>query len=250
VTSPPYWQQRNYTESNACEFGREKTLEAYAAKLALLFYELERLLADNGVLWLNIGDSFRNNRFIRVGSAVVDALENIGWVLRAEVIFERLNFTPRPSPKRPVLSYERVFMLTKSEGDYFYDENYMREPSKCAGYKYVRNGPRDDDGRLRMDGTTIVEDTRILRAVWTGSTGWGNNFKHPAMMPRLMAERCVLSVTRPGDLVLDPFSGSGTTGRIALAHGRRFEGWELNQTYARQSREHLSGVLGLFDGEA
>src|SRR6185436_18967089 len=111
------------------------------------------------------------------------ALEAVGWYVRSEVIFERDNFTPRPSPGRPQRSHEHVYLLSRTP-DYHYDDAYMREPAKYAGYKYKREGTRIADGRLRMDGETTVGDTRILRSVWRGPTGWNNAAYHPAMMPR------------------------------------------------------------------
>jgi DNA modification methylase len=238
VTSPPYWRQRRYTK-DPNEFGQELSVHDYAVKLAMLLLTCGHALRADGAVWLNLGDSIVDKRQVRVGHVVVDRLEAHGWILRREVIFERLNFAPRSSEGAPTLSYERVFLLTPDVREHYYDAGLMREPAKYAGYHYKRDGERRDDGRRRVDGETIVADTRNIRSVWTGPTGWNDIVDHPALMPRLMAERCVLSVTRPGDLVLDPFSGGGTTGVIALEQGRRFLGFELHEPFAMESSTRL-----------
>ncbi len=88
-------------------------------------------------------------------------------------------------------------------GSYSFDAEALREPAKYAGDEFRRHGSRTDDGRARNDGDIIVSETRTLRSVWSGATGWNGTVSHPALMPKLMAERCVLSVTRPGVLILD-----------------------------------------------
>jgi DNA modification methylase len=249
VTSPPYWRQRVYDEASAGEFGHEATPTAYAARLAALFVALDPWLEPDAAAWVNLGDVFVDDALQLVPAVAALALAAVGWSVRAEVIFERENFTPRPSPGRPQRSHEHVYLVTRTRA-YVYDDAYMREPAKYAGYEYIRTGARADDGRLRMDGHTVVGPTRILRSVWRGPTGWNGKVKHPAVMPRLMAERCVLSVTRPGEFVLDPFAGSGTTGILALEHGRSFVGFERVARWASLARGRLAEVAPLFATEA
>jgi DNA modification methylase len=125
----------------------------------------------------------------------------------------------------------------------------MREPAKYAGYEFQRDGPRDDDTRLRMDGAIKVADTRNLRSVWQGSTGWNGEYQHPALMPKLMAERCVKSISRPGDWVLDPFCGGATTGIVAIRENRSFLGWEIDGRYVEKARERLFKEVSLMAQE-
>lgn len=247
VTSPPYWLARVYDDK--AEFGHEASPERYAERLAGLFGELRYWLTDDAAVWLNLGDTYVDGVLQLIPARVALAMGTFGWQLRSEVIFDRENFTPRPSPGRPQRSHEHVFLFSRSS-TYFYDDAFMREPAKYAGYRYVRTGKREKDGRLRMDGATTVADTRIMRSVWTGPTGWNGVFKHPALMPKLMAERCVLSITKPGDLVLDPFSGGGTTGVIALQTGRSYVGFERKLAYVESSKKRLASVVPLFAVEA
>ena len=62
-------------------------------------------------------------------------------------------------------------------------------------------------------------------------------------MPEALVEPCILAGSKPGDLVLDPFAGSGTVGVVALRHGRRFVGCELNHEYAAMARRRIAGPL-------
>jgi site-specific DNA-methyltransferase (adenine-specific) len=236
VTSPPYWRQRVYRERG--EFGHE-SVDTYIDRLVALFEALHRSLRSDGAVWINIGDAYVSNILQSIPARFQIAMSHAGWQLRSEVIYERTNFTPRPSPGRPSRSHEHVLLFTQSDG-YYYDDAYMREPAKCAGYDFQRTGLRVADSRLRMDGATTVAETRILRSVWSGPTGWNGAVDHPALMPKLMAERCVRSVTRPGDVVLDPFCGAGTTGVLSLTAGRSFVGWDIDARYLKEARSRLA----------
>ena len=237
VTSPPYFKQRVYHRGRR-EFG-QTTIRDYVAELVTLFDRLAPALAPDAACWLNIGDTVERGQYLFVPARVALGLQRRGWLLRSEVIFERTNIAPEAAASRPTRSHEHVFLLSRTP-THFYDAAYMREPSKYAGYVYERTPRAYDDGRRYVSGNTVVNPTRNLRSVWVGATGWNAQVQHPAMMPRLMAERCVLSITKPGGLVLDPFAGSGTTGRIAVEHGRNFLGWDLSRAYVRAMRERLS----------
>jgi DNA modification methylase len=199
-------------------------------------------------LWVNLGDSYADDNLQAIPHRFVIAMIDAGWQLKSEVIFERENLTPRPARKRPTRAHEHVLLFTLS-ANYYYDERFMREPAKYAGYKFRRTGPRVDDTRLRMDGTITVATTRNVRSVWRGATGWNGTIHHPALMPKLMAERCVQSVTRPGDTVLDPFCGGGTTGLVALQAGRSFLGWDIDARYVARSRSRLANAVALLGQE-
>jgi DNA modification methylase len=245
VTSPPYWRQRVYAQAE--EFGQE-TVTEYVRKLVDLFDGLKRWLRPDGAAWINLGDSYAGDQLQAIPARFMVAMIDAGWQFRSEVIYERLNLTPRPARKRPTRAHEHVLLFTLSDA-YLYDEDYMREPAKYAGYEFERTGPRVDDTRLRMDGTTTVAETRNLRSVRQGSTGWNGTIQHPALMPKLMAERCVLSISRPGDWILDPFCGAATTGLVALRGGRSFLGWEINGRYVATAKKRLSAEMPLLRHE-
>ncbi|MEP2718477.1 site-specific DNA-methyltransferase [Pseudophaeobacter sp.] len=235
VTSPPYWGMRDY---GICgQIGLEGSLDAYIRKLVGVFSQVNRVLKDGGVLWLNLGDSYTSgNRKSRgadkknparqmsvrpptpEGLKVKDllglpwrlafALQENGWFLRSEIIWHKLNAMPESVRDRPTRAHEQLFMLSKSK-QYFYDQNTTRE----------------QNGRNR-------------RSVW-GVATQPCRHAHFATFPEDLVSPCILSTSQPGDLVLDPFFGTGTTGLVAAKADRRFLGIELNQDYTNIAAERI-----------
>lgn len=115
---------------------------------------------------------------------------------------------PESVKNRPTNATEEIFLISKRP-EYFYDSHGVREPSGANLRNYWRLGP-DVSGKA-----------------------------HPASFPRELVRRCVLLGTRPGDVVLDPFAGSGTTAAVALALDRKAILMELNPRFTKLSRERL-----------
>ncbi|MBA3583982.1 MAG: site-specific DNA-methyltransferase [Gemmatimonadetes bacterium] len=271
VTSPPYYFLRDYGHER--QIGHEPTLDEYLAALLSVFSEVRRVLRCDGVLWLNIGDGWTSggrswrapdakNRqramsrrpptpwglkpkdLLLVPARLASALQQPvlgcrrcghaehalswgslpqnrgricpgcleadtaeiaekGWYLRSEVIWERGNCQPESVKDRVTRSHEQIWMLTKSER-YFYDNRAVRGP----------NG-------------------RNLRSVWqiNGASGRGR----VASYPEALVERCLLLSSREGDVVLDPFLGSGTTAAAAVTLKRRSLGIELDGLSAKRA---------------
>ncbi|MCB1086664.1 MAG: site-specific DNA-methyltransferase [Verrucomicrobiae bacterium] len=238
VTSPPYWGLRDYGIDG--QIGLESKLEQYLADLVGVFGEVRRTLADDGVFWLNIGDGYTSgNRgwrapdkknparamsvrpdtpeglkpkdLIGLPWRLAFALQNDGWYLRTDIVWHKPNAMPESVKDRPSRSHEFLFMFTKSE-KYFYDHEAVREPSA--------NGERN------------------RRSVWSINTRPMTE-AHFATFPRALVEPCILSSTRPGDRVLDPFFGSGTVGVVSQSLGRPFVGVELNPEYIQIAKRRL-----------
>jgi len=238
VTSPPYWSLRDYAIDG--QIGLEASLTEYLEHLVAVFAEVHRVLRDDGALWLNIGDGYtsggrtwrapdRKNPFrametrpptpaglkpkdlIGVPWRLALALQDAGWFLRADVVWNKPNCQPESVKDRPTRAHEYVFLLSKSER-YFYDPAAVR-------------GPND----------------RNLRTVWDINTR-AQKDAHGAMFPPGLVERCLALTSREGDVVLDPFAGSGTTGVVALQMARRFVGVELNPDYVRVAEQRLGCV--------
>lgn len=271
VTSPPYWGLRDYGVEG--QLGAEADVRDYVANLVVLLGEVREVLADDGVLWLNLGDTYNaynNNRksgmsslkqrghtpdpgrrglstsmvpnksLVGVPWRVALALVDDGWVLRSDVIWVKPNPMPEPVRDRPTRSHEHIFMLTKGSR-YYYDAATVAEPAVEAG-RYVKpyaqgtkhasqsDEQRDRTQRYAPSGGVLVGATRNRRDVWTVGTQPFSG-AHFATFPPKLIEPCILSSSRPADLVLDPFSGSGTTGMVALEHGRRYVGVDMNAEY-------------------
>jgi DNA modification methylase len=175
--------------------------------------------------------------------AAAFALRADGWYLRSEIIWAKTSCMPEAVKDRPTKAHETIFLLTK-QARYFYDADAIREEwaderngasgGKPAGY--------DDPGTLRTDGgytRSPQVSGRNKRTVWTVST---QPFPgaHFATFPPKLIEPCILAGSRPGDLVLDPFNGAGTTGMVALRHDRDYIGIELNPEYAQMARHRIA----------
>ena len=239
VTSPPYWSLRDYKIRG--QIGLEERVDDYIAALVKVFKEVWRVLRDDGTLWLNIGDSYtsggrtwrapdRKNpvRAMSVRPPTPDglkpkdligipwrlafALQAAGWYLRADIVWNKPNCQPESVKDRPTRSHEYVFLLSKSE-KYLYDGNATRGPNN-----------------------------RNLRTVWDINTQPYRE-AHFATFPPSLVEPCIAASTKRGDVVLDPFIGSGTTGLVALTTRRRFVGIELNPEYVQIAERRLNGSV-------
>lgn len=237
VTSPPYWSLRDY--GIAGQVGLEASVYGFIDHLADLFDQVHRVLRADGTMWLNIGDSYtsgnrgwrapdkknsaramsvrpptpeglKDKDLIGVPWRLALALQERGWYLRAEVIWRKPNAQPESVRDRPTRDHEQVFLLSKSER-YKYDVGAVK-------------GPND----------------RRLRTVWDIPTQINREASgHFATYPAALADRCIRITSEPGDVVLDPFLGSGTTALAAGALGRRFLGIELHPDYLAMSRRRL-----------
>lgn len=287
VTSPPYWSLRDYGCNG--QIGMEATPDAYVAAIVEVFAEVRRVLADDGTLWVNLGDSYAtrwssrsadgragltDNRTGRGGKTpigfkekdligipwlVAFALRSDGWYLRSDIIWNKPNAMPDPVQDRPTKSHEYLFLLTKAER-YYYDSDAIREPAAIDSYRESKRAirPWRDHGQgipgrygnalSRGVSKGADENGRNKRTVWTVSTQ-SYEGEHFAAFPPALIEPCILAGSRPGDTVLDPFTGSGTTGAVSIGHRRNFVGVELNPAYVELARERIGAVSPLFAAE-
>ena len=243
ITSPPYWGLRDYGVER--QIGAEMKLDDYIRDLVAIFEEVRRVLADDGTLWLNIGDSYTSGGrtwrqtdkknaargmdyraptpeglkpkdLIGVPWKIAFALQAEGWYLRSDIIWNKNNGLPESVKDRPSRIHEYVFLFSKSE-KYFYDYEGVKEPAV--------NGSK-----------------RGCRSVWTLNT---EPFKgaHFATFPTSLVARCLKAGSREGSTVLDPFFGSGTVGEVCQAHNRDFVGIEINPEYVEIAKQRLKWYL-------
>ena len=187
---------------------------------------------------------------------VAFALQADGWWLRQDIIWHKPNPMPESVRDRCTKAHEYIFLLSKSER-YYYDVDAVREPYKTGD----RLGPRRsytpgsasshrvNGGHEEMTGAfaglTLNPNGRNRRSVWTVTT---KPYKgaHFATFPPDLIEPCILAGSRSGDVVLDPFMGSGTTALVASQHGRKYLGCELNPEYVPLQQERIMALGGLF----
>lgn len=255
VTSPPYWGLRDYGQG--AQLGLEDSPEAFIENLCLVFDEVWRVLADDGTLWVNIGDSYGKTArgYVKVKDLVgipwmfAFAMRARGWYLRQDIIWAKPNPMPESVTDRCTKSHEYIFLFSK-QPIYYYDHKATKEPAiypdasgqRFGGSKY---GDSNDIKHATKSGNVYESSgTKNKRSVWTVPPA---RYKeaHFAVYPPALILPCVLAGSAIGDTVLDPFSGSGTTGEVALLNDRNYVGIELNPDYAALSEKRISVAVGM-----
>ena len=278
VTSPPYFGQRDYKVNG--QIGREKSPDLYLDNLIEVFLKIERVLRDDGTLWINIGDVYSDGELLGLPWQLAFRLQRIGFSLRQEIIWHKPAPMTGEHPGRCVPSHEHLFLFSKKDQDYYFDKEAIKEVN--------------EDG-----------EQRHMRDVWTLSNK-GYKGAHFATFPLKLVERCLLAgcpakvclaccephqrqifservPTRPGTktkatersrvqgnrdprrhitrsrttgwkpgcecsqvagvvggLVIDPFFGAGTVGVVAKKLGRQYLGVEVNSDYILMARERIA----------
>ena len=268
VTSPPYWGLRDYGHND--QIGLEKTPEEYTANMVSVFRQVKRVMKDDGTLWLNLGDSYagNNSRASTGGSAgygtkregvfnnlsgnlkqkdlvgipwrVAFALQADGWYLRQDIIWHKPNPMPESVTDRCTKSHEYIFLLTKSP-KYYFDNHAISEEANYQGV--MRGGSTSRYEQNNFGGDNKEYDRRNKRSVWSVKPA---TFKesHFAVFPQELIEPCIQAGSKVGDIVIDPFFGSGTTGEVAQRFGRDYIGIELNEDY-KSLQQKRCGQMGL-----
>jgi len=243
ITSPPYYGLRNYGGED-CQIGLEESPEEYIQNLVEVFREVGKNLTEDGTLWLNIGDSYYNYRpgkgqglvkqtvsnskqdlpdkcarrgnklkgykekdLIGIPWMLAFALRADGWYLRQDIIWNKPNPMPESVRDRCTKSHEYIFLLSKNQ-NYYFDVDVIKEP------------------------------TRRKRSVWNVQTKPYRG-SHFAVYPPELIEPCILAGSEEGDIVLDPFMGSGTTAMVAKSLGRDYIGCELHEDYGNLIQKRI-----------
>lgn len=243
VTSPPYYWLRNYGVDG--QIGMEETVEGYVKSITAVMDEIKRVLRKDGVLFLNIGDTYysgkgkshgtdKKSNKRRFGLRAVDKsgglgigiqrksiigipwrvaieMSQCGWVLRSPIIWHRENCLPESAADRPSRSYEHLFMFVKDR-HYFFNKQPLI------------------DQKVEEDMWTIAARPKASPGIDT------------APYPDELVQRCLQVGCPPGGVVLDPFLGSGTTARVALAMGHPAIGIDLNREFCLYSMHQLEAI--------
>lgn len=244
VTSPPYFGLRDYGSEG--QYGLESTLAGYVETIRALFKELQRVLANDGTLWINVGDTYRNKAQQLVPSRVAIALQEDGWILRNDIIWHKPDAMPHSVKDRMVSKHEHLFLFVKSS-KYHFDLDPIRERAITADLDAPRlSYPAGSSSYLRGSepmaksgkswGLPLHPAGKNPGDVWKMSHA---KFKaaHFATFPRELPARAIKAGCKPGGTVLDPFSGSGTTGMVAKELGRKYVGIDISEEYLMLSLE-------------
>ena len=212
VTSPPYFGLRDY--GNGDQIGLEQTPEEYVGTLVDVFRGVWRVLRDDGTVWLNLGDSYKDKKLIGVPWRVALALQNDNWHLRQDIIWSKPNVMPEPVRDRCTKAHEYIFLLSKSPR-YYFDSDAIKEPVSDASLKRAESGWKSDRPSTKSNGGINVEkmgkrfvnpDGRNKRSVWTVPPKSFSD-AHFAVYPPELIEPCILAGCPEGGTVLDPFGG-------------------------------------------
>lgn len=263
ITSPPYWNLRDYGSSD--QIGAEPTSLEYINNLVRVFREARRVLADNGTAWIVIADTYQktiSSNSIKIKDLVgipwmlAFALRDDGWFLRNDIIWEKPNVYPESAKDRCTRSHEYIFLLSKSS-QYYFDSDAIREPFATAdpsSPSYRKNGKSDSrkkHSKIALQSLSniksLVKDSgfwkpnkagRNKRTIWRVNT---KQYKgaHFAVYPPDLILPCVLAGSKEGDTILDPFNGSGTTGEVAILNNRSYIGCDVNPKYINLTKQRL-----------
>ena len=274
VTSPPYYGLRDYGgEDN--QIGMEQTPEDYVEEMVKVFRLVRDNLTDDGTLWLNIGDSYYNYRsdgnypkqsvsktrqdlptktpvrgnklegykskdLIGIPWMLAFALRKDGWYLRQDIIWHKPNPMPESVKDRCTKAHEYIFLLSKSK-NYYYNNEAIKEPVKQDwGTRDRTNGKYHNEGTGLQphSGLTKSYTKKNKRSVWS-VTKKPYKGAHFATFPPELIEPCIKAGSEDGDIILDPFMGSGTTAMVSKMLDRYYIGCELHEDYGDLIQERV-----------
>ena len=270
VTSTPYWGMRIYEDSFAATwadgetsaYGHEQTPEGFVRHTVEVLDALASLLTDDGSIWWNVMDSFNTRTQVRRSAVealramegrdqrrwsehavrrysaghsylkdgeqcliplmIAERASRIGLYVKSVVTWAKVSTLPEPQDSRVSRNLEYILHLTKRRTPKFSRRAYHECESEFGG----RNAELE---------------SQKLSDVWVINTSTGRD-GHGAQFPTALPGRCIGLTTEPGDLVLDPFVGSGNSGLAALHHGCTFLGWDISQTYLSIAKERIGSA--------
>jgi len=247
ITSPPYWQQRNYGYDG--QIGLEKSLSDYLLVMVDFFDSVKRVLKDDGTLWINMGDCFnensggyfdnKKNDAPKIGKHriktekyqkeiprrsllmipyrfAIDMIDKKGWFCRNHIIWKKKVVQPTTAENRFTIDYEPIFMFSKKQR-YFFNKKKV---------KYVHND-------------NIFNSPRERRSVWDLSSEHTGKVEHSAPYPEDLVDIMIDATCRPNSIVLDPFMGSGTTALSSKKKGFSFFGGDKGVDICNKAQYRL-----------
>jgi DNA modification methylase len=273
VTSPPYYGLRDYGADG--QIGLEQTPQEFIDNLVEVFACVWDILAHDGTLWVNLGDSYArvggdssnkgrhwdnrknnpttgHNRYAKdmgvkeknllgMPWRLAFALQDFGWYLRQDIIWHKPNPMPESVTDRCTKSHEYIFLLSKNQ-KYYFDSDAIKEegviPAGTLGAKGSEERQNQKGVNARPPEYKVYDGMRNKRDVWTVPVKPYSG-AHFAVYPEELIQPCILAGSKVGDIVLDHFFGSGTTGQVAQNLGRKWIGCELNKDYESLQNQRL-----------
>lgn len=279
VTSPPYMNQRQFqpiTDGSVRELGQEETVEEYVDNLLKVFEECRRVMRPTGSLMLNMGDTYYKHSKMQIPERVSIAIQDrLGLILRNTLIWWKSGSAcPESTARRRHTDYEFVYHFVLDAGQYYYDDNAIRIPyvtdqptdrkpprhynheiSKGVNARWVN---RNVGGKL-TEPVTVSNVSSSVRHPQGKMSGCileisrhttplqidGEEVQHTASFPDRLVRELLKPIAQPGDMILDPFGGSHTTGAVALEYGCYYVGYDVNPVFNRIGAKRLKSVQEL-----
>lgn len=271
VTSTPYWGMRVYDDTvsttwadgEVCPYGHEQTPEGFVRHTVEVLLALSRVVTSDGSMWWNVMDSFNTRTQVRgsavealramqgldhrkwadhaarrhsaghaylkdgeqcmIPSQIAERASRIGLYVKSMITWAKRASLPEPQNSRVSRNLEYVLHLSRQRTPKFSRSPYHEVSAEFGG---------------RNNGW----ESEKLSDVWVLNTSVGGD-GHGAQFPISLPGRCIALTTTPGDLVLDPFVGSGNAGVAAIHHGCRFLGFDISQTYLATAKDKIASAI-------
>jgi site-specific DNA-methyltransferase (adenine-specific) len=266
LTSPPYWRLRDYKIKG--QLGLESTFQEYINKLCNIFDEVKRVLKKEGTCWVNLGDTYggssggyhphpnelRANKhqvarksigfdkhLLQIPGRFSIEMCNRGWILRNEIIWHKPNSMPVSANDRFTVDFEKMFFFTKNKKYYFEQQLEKAKMNRWGGNKFQLKSDYKYKNKAAVrirNRKNMMPEKRNKRCVWTINTEPYSD-AHFAVYPEELCQTPIIAGCPKDGVVIDPFSGSGTTALVALKLGRKFIGIELNPEYIKIAKKRI-----------
>lgn len=262
VTSPPYFGLRDYDGADDREIGREATPEEFVEALLVCTASWARALSPAGSMFVNLGDRYLPNDGLSMvpWRYAIGCVDRLGLHLRAEIVWHKPNAIPDPNPNRVERHHETWLHLTREASGYYARLDAIRTEHRTeqrdfegrvgpSGENRGRSTRKRDDGRLPGNFRRSAKG-RLPGSVWSVPTAApdaarvrrATGVSHTAMFPEVWPWRLIRAWSPIGGLVVDPFSGSGTTVAVARRLGRRAVGVDCSEVYLGASVARVWGM--------
>lgn len=271
ITSPPYWQQRDYGYDG--QWGLEPTFQEYLDHLWSLMDAVYPKLKDSGTVWINLGDTYNGNKISNSDTLInenvhksnivkkiqpgiknksllliphrfaIGCIES-GWILRNDIIWAKSNAMPESVTDRFSKKHEYMFFFVKND-KYYFDLDAIKDKIENKGKPRVfgkSGNPRNDTGRIYNPEKNDKKNPGDVSDFWNIPTK-PNSAKHYATYNDELIRKPILAGCPEGGIIYDPFIGIGTTAVCALRANRKFIGSEMSKEYCDIANKNIEPYL-------
>lgn len=271
ITSPPYWQQRDYGYDG--QWGSEPTFQEYLDHLWSLMDAVYPKLKDSGTVWINLGDTYNGNKISNSNTLInenvhksnivkkiqpgiknksllliphrfaIGCIES-GWILRNDIIWAKSNAMPESVTDRFSKKHEYMFFFVKND-KYYFDLDAIKDKIENKGKPRVfgkSGNPRNDTGRIYNPEKNDKKNPGDVSDFWNIPTK-PNSAKHYATYNDELIRKPILAGCPEGGIIYDPFIGIGTTAVCALRANRKFIGSEMSKEYCDIANKNIEPYL-------